>query len=79
MKETDAADDRSALSPAVTPEEWQQARDALLVKEMRLTRALDALAPERRRQPVVEFSAGYGFDGPHGSVDLLGHDQKAAA
>jgi predicted dithiol-disulfide oxidoreductase (DUF899 family) len=56
----------------VTPEEWQQARDALLVKEKRATRALDALAAERRRLPVVEFSAGYGFDGPHGSVDLLG-------
>jgi PPOX class probable F420-dependent enzyme len=56
----------------VTPEEWQQARDALLVKKKRATRALDALAAERRRLPVVEFSAGYGFDGPHGSVDLLG-------
>jgi predicted dithiol-disulfide oxidoreductase (DUF899 family) len=71
MHDTDA-DDRSALPPVVTPEEWQQARDALLVKEKRLTRALDALAAERRRLPVVEFSAGYGFDGPDGSVDLLG-------
>ena len=71
MNHTDA-DDRSALPPVVTPEEWQQARDALLVKEKRLTRALDALAAERRRLPVVEFSAGYGFDGPDGSVDLLG-------
>jgi predicted dithiol-disulfide oxidoreductase (DUF899 family) len=72
MEDTNAADDRWALPAVVTPEEWQQARDALLVKEKRATRALDALAAERRRLPVVEFSAGYGFDGPHGSVDLLG-------
>jgi Bacterial protein of unknown function (DUF899) len=54
-----------------TPEEWQTARDGLLVKETRATRGLDALAAERRRLPVVEFSTGYGFDGPHGCVDLL--------
>jgi predicted dithiol-disulfide oxidoreductase (DUF899 family) len=35
---------------------------ALRVEEKGLTRALDALAAERRRLPVVEFSAGYGFD-----------------
>ena len=34
MKETDVADDRSALPPVVTPDEWQQARDALLVKDV---------------------------------------------
>ena len=33
---------------------------------------VDARAPERRRLPVVEFSSGYGFDGPNRSVDLLG-------
>jgi hypothetical protein len=27
MKDTDAADDRSALPPVVTPEQWQQARE----------------------------------------------------
>jgi predicted dithiol-disulfide oxidoreductase (DUF899 family) len=70
MHDTD--DDRSALPPVVTPEEWQQARDALLVEEKRLTRARGALAAERRWQPVVEFSAGHGFDGPDGSVDLPG-------
>jgi predicted dithiol-disulfide oxidoreductase (DUF899 family) len=37
MHDTDA-DDRSALPPAVTPGEWQQARDALLVKEKRVDR-----------------------------------------
>jgi len=34
MHETDA-DDRSDLPPVVTAAEWQQARDALLVKEKR--------------------------------------------
>ena len=46
-------------------------RCRLLVKEKRATRGLDALAAERPRLPVVEFSTGYGFDGPHGCVDLL--------
>jgi predicted dithiol-disulfide oxidoreductase (DUF899 family) len=41
------------------------------VKEKRATRGLDAPAAERRRLPVVEFSTGYGFDGPHRCVDLL--------
>jgi predicted dithiol-disulfide oxidoreductase (DUF899 family) len=71
MKETDVADDRSPLPPVVTPEEWQQARDALLVKEKRLTRELDALAAERRRLPVVEFRADHAFEGPEGTVSLL--------
>jgi predicted dithiol-disulfide oxidoreductase (DUF899 family) len=39
----------TALPPVVTLEEWQQARDALVVKEKRPTHALDALAAERRR------------------------------
>jgi predicted dithiol-disulfide oxidoreductase (DUF899 family) len=29
-------------------------------------------ADDRSALPVVEFSARYGFDGPDGSVDLLG-------
>ena len=35
----------------VSPEEWQQARDELLVAEKEATRALDALAARRRRLP----------------------------
>jgi hypothetical protein len=31
MKEIDAADDRAALPPVVTPKKWQGARDALLM------------------------------------------------
>ncbi len=47
--------------PVVSPDEWQQARDALLAREKQATRMLDALAAERRRLPVVEFSADCGF------------------
>ncbi|MDT5034000.1 MAG: hypothetical protein QOC94_4171 [Actinoplanes sp.] len=63
----------------VTPEQWQQARDELLVAEKRATRELDALAARRRRLPMVAFSNGYKFDGPDGPVTLLdlfdGRDQ----
>lgn len=51
------------LPDVVTLEEWQQARDALLVKEKKLTRALDALAAERRRLPMVHFENDYEFTG----------------
>ncbi len=37
----------------VTVEEWQQARDELLVAEKEATRALDLLAARRRRLPMV--------------------------
>jgi hypothetical protein len=39
----------------VLEQEWQAARDALLVKEKEYTRALDALAAERRRLPMVKL------------------------
>ena len=60
------------LPPVVSPAQWKDARDALLVKEKQATRALDALAAERRRLPVVEFSADYRFQGPAGTVNLAG-------
>jgi Bacterial protein of unknown function (DUF899) len=69
-------DGRSVPPQVVTPEEWQKARDALLIKGKRATRALDALAAERRRLPVVEFSADYRFDGPQGRADIF--DSSAA-
>ena len=37
--------------PIVPAEEWEAARQQLLVKEKELTRARDALAAERRRMP----------------------------
>jgi predicted dithiol-disulfide oxidoreductase (DUF899 family) len=35
----------------VSPEEWEAARQKLLVKEKELTRARDAMAAQRRRMP----------------------------
>jgi predicted dithiol-disulfide oxidoreductase (DUF899 family) len=70
-----AAEGRSAFPPVVTPQEWQRARDALLMKEKSATRALNALAAERRRLPVVEFSAGYGFTSvPDCRQDVEGYE-----
>ena len=60
--------------PVVSTEEWEAARAALLVKEKELTRALDALAAERRRLPMVELDAQkYRFAAPNGEeVGLTG-------
>ena len=60
-----------AQHPVVSGEEWQAARERLLVKEKALTRARDALAAERRRMPWLAVEKQYAFDGPHGSVTLL--------
>jgi predicted dithiol-disulfide oxidoreductase (DUF899 family) len=59
------------LPPVVSEEEWRSANAALREKEKAATRASDALAAERRRQPVVEFSTEYRFQGPEGEVGLL--------
>jgi predicted dithiol-disulfide oxidoreductase (DUF899 family) len=58
------------LPPIVSAEEWHQSHDALLAKEKEATRARDALAAERRRQPMTEFSADHKFEGPEGVVTL---------
>ena len=55
----------------VSPEEWQKARDALLVKEKEHTRARDALAAERRRMPWMAVDKDYAFEGPGGPATLL--------
>jgi len=57
--------------PIVSPQEWETARQQLLVKEKALTRARDALAAERRRMPWVAVEKKYEFDGPQGKVSLL--------
>jgi predicted dithiol-disulfide oxidoreductase (DUF899 family) len=58
------------LPTIVSEQEWQQSHEALLAKEKEATRARDALAAERRRQPMMEFSADYEFEGPDGVVKL---------
>lgn len=59
------------LPPVVNEEEWQRAHEALLAKEKEATHARDALAAQRRRQPMTEFSADYAFEGPEGEVGFV--------
>jgi len=58
------------LPPIVSEQEWQRSHETLLVKEKEATRARDALAAERRRQPMMEFSPDHAFEGPDGVVKL---------
>ena len=55
----------------VSLEEWEAARQQLLIKEKELTHARDALAAQRRRMPWTEIKNAYSFDGPQGMVSLL--------
>ena len=57
--------------PIVSQQEWEAARQQLLVKEKALTRSRDALAAERRRMPWLAVEKKYEFDGPKGKVSLL--------
>jgi len=57
--------------PIVSPQDWEAARQKLLVKEKALTRARDALAAERRWMPWVAVQKEYAFDGPKGKASLL--------
>jgi predicted dithiol-disulfide oxidoreductase (DUF899 family) len=57
--------------PIVTAEEWEAARQRLLVKEKALTRARDAMAAERRRMPWMRVEKPYRFEGPTGAVTLF--------
>ena len=56
--------------PVVSLEEWQAAREQLLVKEKEATRQRDALAAERRRLPRVRVEKDYAFEGPVGTLGL---------
>jgi predicted dithiol-disulfide oxidoreductase (DUF899 family) len=59
------------LPQVVSAADWEAAHEKLLAKEKEATRARDALAAERRRQPMVRFDKGYAFDGPRGKASLL--------
>jgi predicted dithiol-disulfide oxidoreductase (DUF899 family) len=59
------------LPQAVSPAEWRALREELLAKEKALTRAHDALAAERRRQPMMLIDKDYVFEGPEGKASLL--------
>ena len=55
----------------VSPQQWEAARQQLLVKEKALTRARDAMAAERRRMPWMAVEKAYAFDGPNGKASLM--------
>ena len=57
--------------PIVSAQEWEAARQQLLVKEKEVMRAHDALAAQRRRMPWLPVDNEYEFEGPDGKVSLL--------
>jgi predicted dithiol-disulfide oxidoreductase (DUF899 family) len=59
------------LPPVVSEIEWESARSVLLSKEKEATRALDALAAERRRLPMAPVEKDYVLEGVGGRVGLL--------
>jgi predicted dithiol-disulfide oxidoreductase (DUF899 family) len=62
---------RIALPPVVSPAEWQAAHEKLLAKEKAATHARDALAAERRRQPMMRIDRQYVFEEPGGGRPSL--------
>jgi predicted dithiol-disulfide oxidoreductase (DUF899 family) len=56
--------------PIVSPQQWEAAREELLVEEKELTRARDALAAKRRRMPRMAVEKDYRFEGPDGPASL---------
>jgi predicted dithiol-disulfide oxidoreductase (DUF899 family) len=62
---------RPALPKVVSPEEWRKAHEQLLEKEKAATHARDALAAERRRQPMTRVEKDYVFEGERGPVHLI--------
>jgi predicted dithiol-disulfide oxidoreductase (DUF899 family) len=69
--QTHKSEDPMSHPQIVSREEWQRARDQLLVKEKAATRARDALAAERRRLPMIRIGKNYVFEGSDGKVSLL--------
>jgi predicted dithiol-disulfide oxidoreductase (DUF899 family) len=59
------------MTTIVSPQEWEAAREELLVKEKAHTRARDALAAARRRMPRMAVEKDYRFEGPDGPASLL--------
>ena len=59
-------------SKVVSPQEWLEARKALLSKEKALSRQRDELARLRRELPRVKVEKSYVFDAPEGKVPLAG-------
>jgi predicted dithiol-disulfide oxidoreductase (DUF899 family) len=64
-------EDAVNLPEIVSEAEWQAAHERLLAKEKQATRERDALAAERRRQPMVEIEKDYRLEGPEGEARLV--------
>lgn len=60
----------TAMPKVVSREEWELAREQLLLKEKDLTAARDALSAERRRLPMMEVTKEYLFEGEEGRATL---------
>jgi predicted dithiol-disulfide oxidoreductase (DUF899 family) len=71
MTMTKIADTELRTPPVVSPDAWESAREALLVKEKAHTRARDALHAERRRMPWMAVDKAYAFDTANGEASLL--------
>lgn len=56
--------------PTTTPEQWLEARKALLAKEKALTKLKDELAQARLELPWVEVTKPYVFQGPEGPLSF---------
>jgi predicted dithiol-disulfide oxidoreductase (DUF899 family) len=63
--------DGMTLPKIVSPEEWATANKRILEKEKAITRELDLLAAERRRQPMMRVEKNYELEGRNGTVSLL--------
>jgi predicted dithiol-disulfide oxidoreductase (DUF899 family) len=61
---------RKAMPRVVSAAEWQKAHEALLKQEKAATKAHDALAAERRRQPMTRIDKAYEFEGADGKATL---------
>jgi predicted dithiol-disulfide oxidoreductase (DUF899 family) len=73
MQQHQVAGERLPMGkPAVvSSQEWEAARERMLVKEKEHTHARDALAAERRRMPWMAVEKDYVFEGPDGKASLL--------
>ena len=71
MDKNNQTQTQMSTPPIVSPQEWEDARLQLLIKEKELTRARDALAAQRRRMPWLAVEKQYAFDGPQGKASLL--------
>jgi predicted dithiol-disulfide oxidoreductase (DUF899 family) len=58
------------LQLIVSAQDWEAARQHLLVEEKAMTKARDALAAKRRRMPWMAVDKDYRFEGPNGDATL---------